>query len=69
LKEPNLRVQSCLPKGNAQAAYSLQVENPRIKSTIIETYPSMLAVVARAAELIRAGNKIGIWAPISPKKH
>ena len=43
VKEPKVRVQSRLPAGNAQAAYSLQVENPNIKTTTIEAYPSMLS--------------------------
>lgn len=44
-----------------QAAYSLQMENPGSGETAVETYPSMPAVVARAAQLIQAGYSIGIW--------
>ena len=54
---------------NAQGTYSLQVESPRDGTKAVETFASMPAVVARAAELIRAGYNIGIWSPISPEKH
>jgi len=46
-----------------QAAYSLEMENPRSGETTVETYASMPAVVARAAQLIQAGYSIGIWSP------
>jgi hypothetical protein len=44
-----------------QAPYSLQMENPGSGETTVETYASMPAVVARAAQLIQAGYSIGIW--------
>jgi hypothetical protein len=47
------------------AAYSLEIEHPQTGATTCESYGTLLAVVARAAELIRAGNAIGIWAAAS----
>ena len=55
--------------GAVQGAYLLQVESPRNGTKAVETFASMPAVVARAAELIRAGYNIGIWSPVSLKKH
>ena len=46
-----------------RAAYSLQMENPGSGQMTVETYASMPAVVARAAQLIQAGYSIGIWSP------
>jgi len=46
-----------------QAAYSLAMENPGSGDTTVETYASLPAVVARAAQLIQAGYNIGIWSP------
>ena len=64
-----MHVQKHAPEGIAEGAYSLQVENPRRGSTTVETFRSMPAVVARAAELIRAGYNVGIWSAISLEKH
>jgi hypothetical protein len=61
--------QPSLPASEALAAYSLQVENPRNKIATVEKFVSMPAVVERAAELIRAGYKIGIWSPTSLERH
>ncbi len=52
-----------------QGAYSLQVESPRKGAQAVETFASMPAVIARAAELIRAGYRVGIWSPVSLEKH
>lgn len=49
--------------------YSLLVEHPRSLKKRIEVHPSMTAVVARAAELIRAGYNIGIWSSAFFEKH
>ena len=46
-----------------QPAYSLEMENPGSGETTVETYTSMPAVIARAAQLIQAGYCIGIWSP------
>ena len=46
-----------------EAAYSLEMENPGSGETTVETYASLPAVVARAAQLIQAGYRIGIWSP------
>jgi hypothetical protein len=46
-----------------QAAYSLKMENPGSGETTVETYASMPAVIARAAQLIQDGYSIGIWSP------
>ena len=46
-----------------EAAYSLEMENPGSGETTVETYASLPAVVARAAQLIQAGYSIGIWSP------
>jgi hypothetical protein len=42
------------------AAYSLEIEHPQTGATTCESYGTLLAVVARAAELIRAGYATGI---------
>ena len=68
-EEAEMRVQSRQRETNAPGTYSLQVESPREGTRVVETFTSMPAVVARAAELIRAGYNIGIWSPVSPKKH
>jgi hypothetical protein len=52
-----------------QGNYLLQVEPPRGGKKRVETYGSLLDVVARADELIRAGYNIGIWSPVSLEKH
>ena len=46
-----------------QAAYSLEMEHPSSGHRAVETFAALPAVVARAAELIRAGYRIGIWSP------
>ena len=48
-----------------EAAYSLEMESPGSGETTVETYASLPAVVARAAQLIQAGYSIGIWSPAS----
>ena len=45
--------------------YSLEVEHPRTGATIFENHISLAAVIARAAELIREGYRIGIWSAAS----
>jgi len=47
------------------AGYSLEIEHPQTGATTCESYDTLLAVIARAAELIRAGYAIGIWASAS----
>ena len=47
------------------AGYSLEIEHPQTGATSRESYGTLLAVVARAAELIQAGYAIGIWADAS----
>ena len=64
-----MRVQPRKCEGKAQGAYWLQVESPRTHAKAVETFASMPEVVARAAELIRAGYNIGIWSPVSLEKH
>ena len=49
-------------------AYSLQVEDRRGIKTV-ETFASMPAVIARAAELILAGYSVGIWSSVSLEEH
>jgi hypothetical protein len=51
--------------GTVQAAYSLEVESPGSGETTVESYASLPAVVARAAQLIQAGYSIGIWSRAS----
>jgi hypothetical protein len=46
-----------------QPAYFLEMENPGSGATTVETYASLPAVIARAAQLIQAGYNIGIWSP------
>jgi len=48
-----------------EGAYSLELENPDSGQAMVETYASLPAVVARAAQLIQAGYSIGIWSPAS----
>jgi len=48
-----------------EGAYSLELENPDSGEATVETYASLPAVVARAAQLIQAGYSIGIWSPAS----
>ena len=52
-----------------QAAYSLELENPGSGETTVETYASLRAAVARAAQLIQAGYSVGIWSPASFEEH
>jgi hypothetical protein len=47
----------------AEPAYALELENPGSGETAVETYASLPAVVARAAQLIQAGYNIGIRSP------
>jgi hypothetical protein len=41
------------------------MEDPRSGDTTIERYASMPAAIARAAWLIHAGYRVGIWSPAS----
>jgi hypothetical protein len=50
---------------SVQAAYSLELESPGSAETMVESYASLPAVVARAAQLIQAGYSIGIWSRAS----
>ncbi len=47
--------------GGRNSGYSLEIENPRTSATTFETYVCLAAVIARAAELIKAGYSVGIW--------
>jgi hypothetical protein len=51
------------PEHFCRCPYSLEIEDPSNDGSTIETYPSMPVVVARAALLIRAGYRVGIWSP------
>ncbi len=46
----------------ASADYTLKIEHPRTGETAREDHDTLPAVVARAAELIKAGYVIGICA-------
>ena len=63
------QIPSLLVADAVQGGYLLQVEHPRGGKKRVETYASMLDVVARADELIRAGYNIGIWSSVSLEKH
>jgi hypothetical protein len=41
------------------------MEHPNSGETTIETYASMPAVIVRAAWLIQAGYRVGIWSPLA----
>ena len=51
------------PEHFSRYPYLLEIKDPSSGESTIETYPSMPAVVARAALLIRAGYRVGIWSP------
>jgi hypothetical protein len=68
-EEPNLQIQRHRGQANAPSTYLLQVESPGKGTSVVETFASMPAVVARAAKLIRAGYTIGISSPVSLEKH
>ena len=68
-EEPNVRVQPRRRETKGQGTYSLLVESALKGTKTVETFGSMPAVVARAAVLVRAGYNIGIWSPVSLKKH
>ena len=61
---PSARRPSAIP-----ASYSLEVQHPETGETGFETHDSLPAVVARAAQLIQAGYRIGIWSPTSFERH
>jgi hypothetical protein len=60
MHEDKVRVQPGFAVEPAHDFYSLRVEYPISGKKTVETYASMRAVVARAAELIQAGCSIGI---------
>jgi hypothetical protein len=60
---------SSRPEHFSRYLYSLEIEDPSSGESTIETYPSMPAVVARAALLIPAGYRVGIWSPSSLEDH
>jgi hypothetical protein len=49
--------------------YSLEMQHPGTGEIAVETHDSLPAVVARAAELIQEGYRIGIWSPVSFERH
>jgi hypothetical protein len=57
------------PEHFSRYPYLLEIKDPSSGESTIETYPSMPAVVARAALLIRAGYRVGIWSPSSLEQH
>ena len=52
-----------------QGGYLLHAEHPKTGAAIIESSAALLAAVARASELTKAGYRTEIWSPASGGKH